>query len=175
MRLVLGWAFFSAFWRRTVLMPAKLDPNSVGYVGTKFDNFLPGALWIKPMLEYLLLHREALYVFVLGFSVIEALVGLALLSGLGTRLAALGAGLLSWGILLGAGWIGTTCLNEWQIGTAGVAAGLTIFLTGAGRWSLDQWWRQHWPSLADRPLLRWLSPPLGGPAVGRDFFSRARL
>ncbi len=48
----------------------------------------------------------------LAFSIIEALVGLALLFGLGTRLAGLGAALLSWGILMGAGWLGTTCLDE---------------------------------------------------------------
>ncbi len=64
------------------------------------------------MLEYLLLHRDFLYMFMLAFSIIEALVGLALLFGLGTRLAGLGAALLSWGILMGAGWLGTTCLDE---------------------------------------------------------------
>lgn len=60
-RWVAGWAFFSAFWRRAVLAPAKLDPNAAGYVGDKFNTFLPQALWIRPMLEYLLLHRDFLY------------------------------------------------------------------------------------------------------------------
>jgi uncharacterized membrane protein YphA (DoxX/SURF4 family) len=156
-RWVTGWLFFSAFWRRVVLAPAKLDPTSAAYVGHKFNHFLPHALWIKPMLQSLLLNPTWLYTFLVIFTIIEGLVGLALLVGLGTRLGGLGATLLSWGILLGAGWLGTTCLDEWQIGVAGIAAGLTVLLAGAGPWSLDSWWRQRWPNLASRPLLRWLS------------------
>jgi uncharacterized membrane protein YphA (DoxX/SURF4 family) len=157
LRWVTGWVFFSAFWRRVVLAPAKLDPNSAAYVGHKFNHFLPHALWIKPMLQYLLLHLDGLYAFLIVFTVIEGLVGLALLLGLGTRLAGLGATLLSWGILMGAGWLGTTCLDEWQIGASGIAAGLTLILTGAGPWSLDGWWQRRWPSLANISPLRWLS------------------
>src|SRR5690606_1976865 len=46
---------------------------------------------------------------------------------------------LAMGILLGAGWLGTTCLDEWQIGVLGIAAGFTIFLSGGGRYSLDRY------------------------------------
>jgi thiosulfate dehydrogenase [quinone] large subunit len=46
------------------------------------------------------------------------------LLGLFTRPASLGVSSLALGILLGAGWLGTTCLDEWQIGVLGVAAGL---------------------------------------------------
>jgi len=163
-RWVMGWMFFSAFWRRVVLAPAKLDPTSAAYVGNKFNHFLPHALWIQPLLKYLLLHTNTLYAFLIVFTVIEGLVGLSLLSGLGTRLGALGVTLLSWGILLGAGWLGTTCLDEWQIGATGVAAGLTVLLAGAGPWSLDEWWQHRWPRLADITLLHWLSsgPILNG-------------
>ena len=37
-RLVLGWTYFSAFWRRTVLAN-KLDPDLAGYIGAKFNHF----------------------------------------------------------------------------------------------------------------------------------------
>ena len=94
---------------------------------------------------------------------------LALLFGLGTRLAGLGAALLSWGILMGAGWLGTTCLDEWQIGAAGIAEGLTVLLAGAGPWSLDAWWQHRWPSLAEKPLLRWLS---SGPLLAGTNYKR---
>jgi len=156
-RWVLGWMFFSAFWRRVVLAPAKIDPNSAAYVGHKFNNFLPNALWIKPMLNSLLINPNALYRFLIIFTVIECLVGLSLIFGLGTRLGALGVTFLSWGILLGSGWLGTTCLDEWQIGALGIAGGLTILLAGAGPWSLDHLWQSRWPNLSRSSALRWLS------------------
>ena len=54
------------------------------------------------------------------FTLIEAVVGICLLVGLCTRAAAAGVTLLALGILLSAGWLGTTCVDEWQIGLLGV-------------------------------------------------------
>lgn len=72
-----------------------------------------------------------------AFTIIECLVGLMLMLGLLTRLAAVGVFSLALGILLGSGWLGTTCLDEWQIGILGMCAGLLLFLTGGGSCSLD--------------------------------------
>lgn len=52
LRLVDGWTYFSAFWRRLVL-ENKLIPDDPGYIGVKFNHFLPNALGIKPVIEYL--------------------------------------------------------------------------------------------------------------------------
>ncbi len=60
-----------------------------------------------------------------------------LMLGLLTRLASVGVFCLALGILLGSGWLGTTCLDEWQIGILGMCAGLLLFLTGGGSCSLD--------------------------------------
>ena len=38
---------------------------------------------------------------------------------------------------MGAGWLGTTCLDEWQIGCTGTASGIAIMLMGSGYFSLD--------------------------------------
>src|SRR5690625_6866810 len=46
---------------------------------------------------------------------------------------------LAMGILLGSGWIGTTCLDEWQIGVLGVASGFSLFFMGGGKYSLDEY------------------------------------
>ena len=51
LRLVVGWTYFSAFWRRLVL-DNKLD-DGAGYVGEKFNHFLPNALLIKPFIAFL--------------------------------------------------------------------------------------------------------------------------
>ncbi|MUL48624.1 DoxX family membrane protein [Mycobacterium sp. CBMA293] len=153
LRLVLGWTFFSAFWRRVVLKNA-LDPNAAEYVGQKFNHFLPHALGIKPMLEYLVATPALLAVTVIVFTVIEGVVGLCLMLGLFTRLMSVGVVALAFSILLGAGWLGSTCLDEWQIGVLGIAGGCALFFSGGGRYSLDAVVRRRWPGPAS---LRWLT------------------
>lgn len=136
LRLVVGWTYFSAFWRRLIL-ENKLIENEVGYIGVKFNHFLPNAIGIKPLIEYLVTHPEALWWAMVIFTLVEAIVGLCLMLGLFTRLMSVGVFFLAMGILLGSGWIGTTCLDEWQIGVLGVASGFMLFLTGGGYGSLD--------------------------------------
>jgi uncharacterized membrane protein YphA (DoxX/SURF4 family) len=136
MRLVVGWTYFSAFWRRLIL-ENKLDPEAAGYIGEKFNHFLPNALGIKPMIEYLVSNPNALWWSMAIFTIVEAIVGLFIMLGLFTRLMSIGVFSLAMGILLGSGWLGTTCLDEWQIGILGIASGFTLFLSGSGRFSLD--------------------------------------
>lgn len=138
LRWVIGWTYFSAFWRRLIL-ENKLIPEEVGYIGEKFNHFLPNALGIKPLIEYLVSHPEALQLSMVAFTIVEAIVGLFLILGLFTRLMSIGVFFLAMGILLGSGWIGTTCLDEWQIGILGVASGFVLFLTGSGAYSLDNY------------------------------------
>lgn len=141
LRWVIGWTYFSAFWRRLVL-ENKLIPDEAGYIGEKFNHFLPNALGIKPVIEYLVSNPEALQVSMVVFTVVEAVVGLCMMLGLFTRLMAVGVFFLAMGILLGSGWLGTTCLDEWQIGVLGVAGGFVLFLTGSGTYSLDRYFMQ---------------------------------
>lgn len=138
LRWVIGWTYFSAFWRRLIL-DNKLIPEEAGYIGEKFNHFLPNALGIKPIIEYLVSNPEALHLSMIVFTIVEAIVGLFLILGLFSRLMSIGVFGLAMGILLGSGWIGTTCLDEWQIGVLGVAGGFTLFLSGGGQYSLDNW------------------------------------
>lgn len=138
LRWVIGWTYFSAFWRRLIL-DNKLIPEEAGYIGEKFNHFLPNALGIKPIIEYLVSNPEALQISMVIFTIVEAIVGLFIILGLFTRLMSVGVFFLAMGILLGSGWIGTTCLDEWQIGILGVAGGFTLFLTGSGAYSIDNY------------------------------------
>lgn len=138
LRWVIGWTYFSAFWRRLIL-ENKLIPEEAGYIGEKFNHFLPNALGIKPVIEYLVSNPDALQISMVIFTIIEAVVGLLLILGLFTRLMGIGVFFLALGILLGSGWLGTTCLDEWQIGVLGLAGGFTIFLSGSGAYSLDNY------------------------------------
>lgn len=136
LRWIIGWTYFSAFWRRLIL-ENKLIPEETGYIGEKFNHFLPNALGIKPLIEYLVLNPEKLQTAMVVFTIVEAIVGLFIILGLFTRLMSIGMFFLAMGILLGSGWIGTTCLDEWQIGVLGIASGFTLFLSGSGHYSLD--------------------------------------
>ena len=155
-RWVIGWTYFSAFWRRLVL-ENKLIPEEAGYIGEKFNHFLPNALGIKLIIEYLVLHPEALQLSMVIFTIVEAVVGLLLILGLFTRLMGIGVFGLAMGILLGSGWIGTTCLDEWQIGILGVAGGFTIFLAGSSAYSFDNYLVKKNPALQDKKWFRWFA------------------
>ncbi len=120
-----------------MILENKLIPEEAGYIGEKFNHFLPNALGIKPIIEYLVSHPEALHISMVVFTIVEAIVGLFIILGLFTRLMSIGVFSLAMGILLGSGWIGTTCLDEWQIGVLGVAGGFVLFLSGSGAYSLD--------------------------------------
>lgn len=172
LRLVLGWTYFSAFWRRLIL-ENKLDPEAAGYIGEKFNHFLPNALGIKPLIEYLVSNPETLWWAMVAFTIVEGIVGLFILFGFMTRLMSIGVFSLAMGILLGSGWIGTTCLDEWQIGVLGIAAGFTLFFTGSGNFSVDNWLLQKYPNLGARKGFQWLasgSLPLSNARMKRIVF-----
>lgn len=156
LRLVVGWTYFSAFWRRAVLAD-KLDPSAPGYVGEKFNNFLPNALGIKPVISYLVLHPDLLKWSMIGFTMVEAVVGLCLMLGIFTRAMGASAMLLAFGILLGAGWLGTTCLDEWQIGILGLASGVAFLLGGGGEYSVDALLRRKGWSYTRGKHFAWLA------------------
>ena len=153
LRLIVGWTYFSAFWRRLVL-ENKLIPDGTGYIGEKFSHFLPNSIGIKPIIEYLVSTPDLLWWAMVIFTLVEGIVGLLYMLGFFTRLMSIGVFSLAFGILLGSGWLGTTCLDEWQIGILGVSAGFTIFLSGGGKYSLDY---LLLPKLSKNKWLVWLT------------------
>lgn len=156
LRLVIGWTYFSAFWRR-IILENKLDPDVAGYVGDKFNHFLPNALGIKSLIEYLVTHPELLFWAMILFTIIEGIVGLSIMFGFMTRLMSVGVMGLAGGILLGSGWLGTTCLDEWQIGILGVSGGFALLLSGGGKYSLDYWLANKFEWVQRKKWLVWLT------------------
>ncbi|WP_218843433.1 TQO small subunit DoxD [Winogradskyella wichelsiae] len=159
LRMVVGWTYFSAFFRRTILAD-KLDPETAGYIGEKFNHFLPNALGIKPIILYLVENPDILWYNMVAFTIIEGIVGLFIIFGLFTRLMSIGVFGLAMGILLGSGWIGTTCLDEWQIGVLGIATGFVLFLTGSGRFSLDNYLMTKNVPITKKKIFAWLGSGL---------------
>lgn len=138
--------FFSAFVRRTINVPAKLNPHSTAYVGGKLITFLPHA-WgpIKPTLEYVLLNPSLLYPFLLLFTALEAIFGLFMILGFMTRLSGFVITILSWSIGAAGGWLGPTFVDEWQIAAIEGAAALMFMFTGSYWLSIDQFIAKKYP------------------------------
>ena len=155
-RWIAGFMFLSAFIRRVVSMPAKMNPAAKEYVGHSFAHFLPHSFLITPFLNYLVQHPHVLYPFLVTFTTLEGLVGLFLILGLITRLASVGGGLLSLGILLGSGWLGSTCVDEWQIGAMLVGIAGVLALSGGGPISIDSLLMKRSPSLERKGWFRLL-------------------
>lgn len=103
LRLIVGWTYFSAFWRRLVL-ENKLIPDATGYIGEKFNHFLPNSIGIKPIIEYLVSTPDLLWWAMVIFTLVEGIVGLLYMLGFFTRLMSIGVFSLAFGILLGSGW-----------------------------------------------------------------------
>ncbi|WP_053960200.1 TQO small subunit DoxD [Sulfobacillus thermosulfidooxidans] len=145
LRFILGFQFLSAWARRYINAPAKLDWYAKSNIAHKFSTMMPHALPpIRAMMQWLLLHPHLAWAFLIMFTWIEFTVGLFLLTGTMTRLAALGGTLLSFGMLFGNGWLGTACIDEFQIGTVeGIGAMIFLFI-GAGSFSVDHWIHKYW-------------------------------
>ncbi|MEX2379765.1 MAG: TQO small subunit DoxA domain-containing protein, partial [Vicingaceae bacterium] len=144
----------------------------------KFNHFLPNALGIKPIIEYMVTNPEVLWWSMAIFTIVEGIVGLLLMFGFFTRLMSIGVFGLAMGILLGSGWIGTTCLDEWQIGILGLAGGFTLFFTGSGQYSIDNWLMKRKDALSQQKWFPWLASgalPLTKNQLSKSFITGALI
>ncbi len=80
LRWVIGWTYFLLFGEGLII-DNKLIPEEAGYIGEKFNHFLPNALGIKPIIEYLVSNPEALQISMVIFTIVEAIVGLFIILG----------------------------------------------------------------------------------------------
>ncbi len=137
LRWVCAWILFAAGWRRLVLKPESLNPHSALYEGIKLNHFLAHAMWTKMFLNYVVTHPQALLTFLWFFTIVELTIGVLLLIGFGTRFLGLILIFLFINLMLVAGWMGTTCLDEWTVATFGIGIGMCLFLAGSGPYSVD--------------------------------------
>jgi thiosulfate dehydrogenase [quinone] large subunit len=95
-----------------LVLENKLDPEQSGYIGEKFNHFLPNASGIKPLIEFLVTNPDHFWYSIVAFTIIEGIVGLLLIFEFFTRLMSIGVFLLAMGIVLGSGWLAISCLDE---------------------------------------------------------------
>ncbi len=168
-RCIQGFIYWGGGSRRFIYGPAKLDPTQPTWMANKFQTAMPGALLgMDHVIAYMLQHFWLLYAGVILFSAAELIVGVALMAGLMTRLAALASMVFSVVLMLMFGWQGATCIDEWTMAAANLAMGATLLLAGSGAWSLDNVLLRRAPALAGRGWFRWacgsLPLPIGDAA-----------
>jgi len=145
-RFVQGFIFWGGASRRLfydfheidgIDFAVKLDFESAGFVANKLTHALPGSLWVQGPLEWTLHYPDLIIASVWMWTFAELAVGLGLIFGLATRLAAFVSIGLNIALMLIFGWMGSTCLDEWTMAVSGVAMSTAVFLAGGGAWSLD--------------------------------------
>lgn len=154
-RLVSGWTYWGGASRRFIYAPAKLDFTSHAYLANKLVHAAPGmAFDLSGVMHWLLAHATLLHISIIFFSLVELVVGLGLIFGIATRLMSIiGLGLASV-LMIIFGWMGTTCLDEWTMAALGFAACAVTFITGGGRYSVDQLFSSK---IEKMPYLAWLT------------------
>ncbi|PKY10384.1 hypothetical protein B1757_09785 [Acidithiobacillus marinus] len=168
-RLVQGWIFWGGASRRLFYdfhsihgteYAVKMDPHVAGYVANKLVHAMPGSVF-PGLIQTIIQSGGFLHFMVWFWTIAELIVGVGLILGIATRILALGSVGLNISLMLIFGWMGSTCVDEWTMASAGFAMGATLMLTGGGSWSLDHWLGRMSPALSNRSWFRLLfSGPL---------------
>jgi uncharacterized membrane protein YphA (DoxX/SURF4 family) len=142
------------------LYAVKLNPDVPGYVANKLAHALPGSMF-PDLMEWVMVHGAFLHFMVWLWTLLELVVGVALIFGFATRIMAFASVLLNISLMMIFGWMGSTCVDEWTMAAAGFAMGTVLMMTGGGAWSIDQWLANRYPAWAERGWFRVLfSGPL---------------
>lgn len=174
-RFVQGFIYWGGGSRRFIYAPSKLDPHAKHWMAYKFQTAMPGAiLGSDKIVAYLLHHFWLLYPGVILFSAAELVAGLFLIIGLFSRASAAMTMGLSFVLMMLFGWQGATCIDEWTMAAANFGLGITLFLGGAGAYTVDNALLRRNPILAEKSWFRWLSGSLPMP-LSEGTFRRLAL
>lgn len=141
--ITMGFAFFAGGWRRFYNMPAKHDITSPAHLANKLVEAAPGSP-IEGAIHWVLYHPWAAELTTYIMSTAEIAIGLCLMIGLLTRLAAVGGAIINICLMLIFGWMGFECLDEWTMAGLGFAICTTIMFTGSGTYSVDYALGKNW-------------------------------
>ncbi|NRB38810.1 MAG: DoxX family membrane protein [Pseudomonadales bacterium] len=133
----MGFVFFMGGWRRFINSPIKHDIEHAAHLANKLVSAAPGSP-LEPLIHWLLYRPNLVEWAVYMMSTAEIIVGLGLMLGLLTRLAAIGSAVLNMTMMLIFGWMGYECLDEWTMSALGFAISITLLIYGTGSYSLDR-------------------------------------
>jgi len=160
LRLVTAWLFLSAVLRRFILAPGKHEFLSQQWLGHKINTFFPHANEpFKSGLDFLLQNPVGLDIFTYVFTFSELILGILLAMGFLSRFTGVFLVALAAGLMHTAGWLGPTCLDEWQIASLLVTIGAVMAISGSGSWSIDAWLIKKKPGLRSKKWWNILAQP----------------
>ena len=160
LRLAGSWLFLSAAHRRLILAPEKHQFLSEEWLGHKINTFYPHSNGIfNTVLEYLVQNPVHLDVFTWMFTISELMLGILLLLGFISRFTGVFLVGMAVGLMHTSGWLGPTCLDEWQIASLLVTSGLMFALYGGGSFTLDSWLMRRRPALGKNRWWRLVAIP----------------
>ncbi|MCF8219747.1 MAG: hypothetical protein K9J21_12310 [Bacteroidales bacterium] len=160
LRLVGSWLFLSAAHRRLILAPEKHQFLSEEWLGHKINTFYPHSNgFFNTALEYLVQNPVHLDIFTWVFTISELILGVLLLLGVVSRFTGLFLVGMAVGLMHTSGWLGPTCLDEWQIASLLVTSGLMLALYGGGSFTLDSWLMKRHPDLNGNRWWRLVAVP----------------
>jgi len=134
--IAMGFVFLMGGWRRFVNVPAKHDIDTPASLASKLVEAAPGSP-IEPIIHWVMSHPWVTEWSIYGMSTAEVVVGVGLILGLLTRVAAAGSALLNVAMMLIFGWMGYECLDEWTMAALGFAISISVMIYGTGVYSLD--------------------------------------
>src|ERR1700687_5926474 len=150
-RVIQVFIYWGGGSRRFIYAPGKLNPHATHWMANKFQTAMPGALpGMDHVISFMLHHFYLLYGGVILFSAAELIVGLMLMAGLFSRVAALASLGFSVLLMLMFGWQGATCIDEWTMAACNLAMGATLMLAGGSAYSLDNVLLERNPALAEQ-------------------------
>lgn len=124
-------------------MPSKHDITSPAHLANKLVEAAPGSP-IEGAVHWVLYHPWAAELTTYIMSTAEIAVGVCLMIGLLTRLAAVGGAIINICLMLIFGWMGFECLDEWTMAALGFAICTTVMFTGSGTFSVDHALGRDW-------------------------------
>jgi len=154
-RFVTGWVFLSGGMRK-LFIPAKLDPESAGWIGHKLVGFIPNSFAIGPLMEQVTQSQALTQFFIISLGILQLVFGAMILLGLMTRLASFGTLMMSISILFAAGWLGPDCLDEYNMNITFMATSMSLMLAGGGRYfGLDAILERKFPDFSIGGIRLW--------------------
>jgi len=160
LRMVTAWLFLSAVLRRFILAPGKHEFLSSQWLGHKINTFFPHST--EPFhsgLDFLLQNPVGLDIFTYVFTFSELILGILLAMGFLSRFTGVFMVGLAVGLMHTAGWLGPTCLDEWQIASMLVTIGAVMAVSGSGSWSVDAWLANKKPGLRSNRWWKLMAQP----------------
>ena len=148
LRASIAWVMWGGAARRMFYIPKKLDMTSPAYMMNKILHAAPGASFgVGDIIHWLYGNPMLAHFSIWALTLAELAIAIFFALGLATRATALLSTAINVNLMVIFGWMGTTCLDEWNLSAYGFAMSLTVLVLGSGSFSIDNMLLKKCPKL----------------------------